>query len=1070
MKKKILLVLLVVLMVGILAFSVFACNKDDNKKKPNKDDKPITDDGDEEEATPFADMLNEVIAAVDNTIKGVGDINEAANVSATIKLAVQIPGEGTAEPTAVDVVLKVKGSIDSGTKNQNWAQIDAIVGVGKDAVEVSLFAVNNGEVEDLYIAQNIFDKEKQWNKLSQFEEANVLSSLACESIIELVKGIDATTMSQIKSGILGNLVGGLSSIFEIVEGLNLFAPGTGADDAFVTDDGYAAKINVDGVSGLLAKFGDIIGGAITDKGTRDLVSTVVKYVLGGTLAFEGEGKETVVTFEPGKPEETPTIELVFDVEDELFTGLGLSYTLGDLKIALDIDDVAIGGTGVAYELPFTGEPDELAINLGLQLEDEKIKNGYATLDLNIYPNISMTFKNDYVDFDFSKLYAEVLLTYDVAVLDEEYEPTGEFEPETITIAQYNADGNEDIVFTLYKVSQMLGEGSYPDAYVFNVPVNIQEKFDKAMDKTKLNDQAKGYVAKVAEIDADKTLDDEEKEEMKDAAYDAAVAFIIENTVYITADVDEESEESIANQKKALAKSALDGAIAELTGEASNALDKNLIDYAIVDLVPSLFKDDKFNIGGLVGVISNIGNIIEVIKPLAEFVDTSVEGEVTIDLEGLIADLIDDEGIIGGSTKAKFHQYTGEGSAKEEKTLAAIMAPNAVLDSIAGLVNALVYEGAVAEADRETTTYANYYADADRLLTAEEIIGLVQDFTGATLNKDNAYANMSITLGGHAQAGIGAKVSATLGADDATADIALAIDANIIKNVEPKVADEGEDPVAPYDSEIFYNQEDSYAIIDGKVVLVSNNTGVDGGKLLLNVIKQIFNGIVTNPDFELPTFSLEETNTIYSEAEGKEDSAIALEQEGTYAVSNGKWYSVMGAVGSIVTLTNNTAVSAVVVGGEVKSLADGSVVITIADANGLKFQINLVEGNELGLLDMTVAVPGLSYDAPVVGAGTYQLPMAMRGGCYFIEVTTNGAATITLTASQSVELAGLASGYDQRMGPMWAADPVVGLVGEQDPETNVPAFVGSGNIAIAEAGTYVIGVKYYGSATITVTVA
>ena len=103
MKKKILLVLLVVLMVGILAFSVFACNKDDDKKKPDKT--PIEEPDDEEEATPFADMLNEVIAAVDNTVKGVGDINEAANVSATIKLAVQIPGEGTAEPTAVDVPI-----------------------------------------------------------------------------------------------------------------------------------------------------------------------------------------------------------------------------------------------------------------------------------------------------------------------------------------------------------------------------------------------------------------------------------------------------------------------------------------------------------------------------------------------------------------------------------------------------------------------------------------------------------------------------------------------------------------------------------------------------------------------------------------------------------------------------------------------------------------------------------------------------------------------------------------------------------------------------------------------------
>ncbi|MBQ9115283.1 MAG: hypothetical protein IJY07_05020 [Clostridia bacterium] len=1063
MKKKILLVLLVVLMVGILAFSVFACNGD-KKKDPVKNNNQTVDPDDEiEDVDYLTPMVTDVIGALDNTIATVTKIDKKASVSASIYVDVAV-GEETYK-----VNLDIAGSIDQTAKAKNWAQIDANV-LG---VEVSLFAVNNGTVEDLYIAQNILNEEKEWNKLSQFEQANVLNNLACNSIIDLVKGIDETTKKQLSDGYINGVAGGILGMLSFVDGMNILVPGTGAGEDFATADGYNAALNVGGIASLLEMdaVSKLLAGLPADY--HGIISTAINLLLGADLKFVTDEKTGAVsaTFTPGAAEDTPTIELGFAVKDDLFKGLALSYEKGDISVQFGINNISLSADSKAYTTPYETEPEELAINLGLQLEDEKIKNGYATLDLNIYPNISMTFKNDYVDFDFSKLYAEVLLTYDVEVRDEEtYEPTGEFEPETFTIAQYNADGNEDIVFTLTEVSQILGEGSYPDAYVFNVPVNIQEKFDKAMDKTKLNDQAKGYVAKVAEIDADKTLTADEKAEMKKKAYDGAVAFIIENTVYITADVDEESEESIEDQKKKLAKSALDGAIAAITGEASNALDKNVVDYVIEDIVPGLFKEDgSFNIGGVVGVLGQLGDIIEVIKPLAKYVDTSVKGEVTLDLEGLIGALLADEGIIGGSTKAKFGLYTGEGNEKAEKTLAEIMAPDAVLDNIAGLVNALVYEGAVAEADRETRTYADYYADADRLLTADEIIGLVEDFTGATLNKENAYANMSITLGGHAQAGIGASVSATLGADDATADIKLAIDANIIKNVEPKVAAEGEDPVDPYDSEVFYYQEDSYAIIDGKVVLVSNNTGVDGGKLLLNVIKQIFNGIVTNPDFELPTFSLVDTNRISSEAEGKEDSAIALEQDGTYAVSNGKWYSVMGAVGSIVTLTNNTAVSAVVVGGEVKSLADGSVVITIADANGLKFQINLVEGNELGLLDMTVAVPGLSYDAPVEGAGTYNLPAWMQYGYghYFVKVTTTGAANISIVTTsynQGFKAVGLASGYNEMnyMNPvMWAGDPVVGYVGEIDPESNMPAYVASGVIAVSEAGTYVIAIEYSG---------
>ena len=203
-----------------------------------------------------------------------------------------------------------------------------------------------------------------------------------------------------------------------------------------------------------------------------------------------------------------------------------------------------------------------------------------------------------------------------------------------------------------------------------------------------------------------------------------------------------------------------------------------------------------------------------------------------------------------------------------------------------------------------------------------------------------------------------------------------------------------------------------------------------------------------------------------EGVGSEAEPYVLTEGGTYVVEGGVWYKAALTAGSKVIIANNTAINSVVIGDDTEMLADGSVEITVADADGVTFKVNAAEG-KIGLVDITIAAAGESFDNPAIGAGTYNFApwMQVGYGKYFIAVTTEGAATITLsTTGFNLYAAGLCTGYNEMnyMNPMmWNGAPVVGQVGEIDPDTNVPTYVTEGTIEVTEAGTYVIGVLYQG---------
>lgn len=889
MKKKIFLGLLVVLLVGILTFTVFACG--DKKPKPTPTPTPTpTPDIEDYDVAP---VLSDVVAAVDNTLKGISEIEDEASVSARIYVDVNVKGK------AYNVALDIAGSVDEGTAGKNWAKIDADV-LG---VKVSLFAVNVDGKETLYVAQNILNKDVEWSKLSQFEEANVLSEKASKGVIEMVgkllqmdvvveKGKNGQPDKTEKfdklldSGIVSQFAGDILDLVGAIAG-SLFMPGKGANNEFKVDGGYSIAINFESINKLLGSALPMIGGLGIDLSKYSgIINLVGGILLGGTLDID-EG-----VFTPG--EETPTIEIGAGVKNNLFTGLSIYYGTEDVKVKFGLDNIAINNTSAApaaADLKAVKGAEELAINLGLDIELEAIEGGYATVDLNVYPNASMTFDEDgYVALDLSKLYAEVIVTMNM-IEDEENEP------EQYVVAQYNADGYEDIYVDLNQIAYALnGDATGGSGLIYRIPVNLQEKFDKM----------------IAEQKASKEEGNEEEPEAKNAGED------------------------------------------EKEGN-------------IVDEIMGLFtkgEDGKVNImGAVMALAGKLGDIKDAVTSLADFVDTNTEGQVTIDVEALIKNLLAKDGLIGGMTSdTTFDLYKGADE-KEKMTLAELMAPDAVLGNVVALINTMVYEG-YADGKDDAVSYTKYFENHNEVSVADAI-ALIGNFTGATVVEDNFYKNMSITLAGYAQKGIGASIAATLN----DKSLKLGFHANLIDNKTEYV-----DVLSGnYYENTLYVMDEEYNATDR---VVSNDTSVDGGDLLFNTIKGIFNRLTNMDNYQLDVFYWT------SEAPSEDNDVEGGSYENPYATT----------------------------GGEIA------------------------------------------------------LPMVDWSGEYYIAVVMDGAGTITLAGTEIGE-AGIC--FETKWGGYAIEDAV--LYEEQNEEYET-VLMGDGVIEITEAGTYIILVKYYTGATLTLTIA
>ncbi len=483
MKKKVLIVLLVVLMVGILAFSVVACKgkttTPTTPTTPTEEEPgvcPICGEGEVADGeamcsdcastknTNLTNMLGAVVDSIDNTLAGIGDIEKQASVSASIFVDVKV------DDATYAVKLDIAGSIDDTTANKNWAQIDAnILGV-----EVSLFAVNDGAEEILYVGQNIFNEEKTWSKLDQVADDKLLSETACNAILGLVaslsekgEGEDMSTVEKLQAGLIGSLAGEILPLVPTIAG-SVFTSTTDDVLSFTTKDGYATNLNLAELSPVLGMLGELLGG---NQDILGIVETVGGILLGGTVDFSA--KEV---FTPGP--NPPAISLAVGVEDELFTGLELSYAgifeieegkETEISVAFGLDNVSLSGKSKSYKTPFTGAPSDLAIAIDLGLV---VPSGICEEAISAQIVINPVVNVDFSDFSAIKVDLSEITAKAIATVGTK----------EIVVAEYNTDGAEDIYIDLAVINEIIPGYITAENRYYKVPLNLTEKLgDTAYD-------------------------------------------------------------------------------------------------------------------------------------------------------------------------------------------------------------------------------------------------------------------------------------------------------------------------------------------------------------------------------------------------------------------------------------------------------------------------------------------------------------------------------------------------------------------------------------------------------------
>ena len=469
MKKKGLLILLVVFLVAILTFSVFACGGG-GKDKGDGDKKPATDTDDKDDGkndtglsgrAALKAMLNDIVKTVDDTVKVAGAIKDQASITATIFVDVEVYDEEAKEMVPYHVELNILGSMDKNNADKTWALVQAdILGV-----KANIFAVDSANGETLYIGQNILNEGVKWSKLSQFEDANLLTDFVCKELFGLIGKLQQDSGDKLEAGILSG-VEGLTGILDIAGNLTtLIQPADKAD--YTTATGYGAKLDLSGLSGVMGMLGSL---NLTDD-IKGIIEMVGGILLGGTLDLDN----AAAPFTPG--EEKVDIGLSVDKNaDGTFAGLGLSYKRGEnLKVAFGLKDVAFKAASLAtrdnaiakaaYEDCKNAGELAIAIDLGLDLP-KGIYDGKVDVVVKAYPEIKVGFVEGAVKADFTDMYAVAEATFTPA----------EGAATTYTVAEYNVDPNypEDIIIDL---SCLVDE---TDVYAlehtqFRVPVDLQAK-------------------------------------------------------------------------------------------------------------------------------------------------------------------------------------------------------------------------------------------------------------------------------------------------------------------------------------------------------------------------------------------------------------------------------------------------------------------------------------------------------------------------------------------------------------------------------------------------------------------
>ena len=801
MKRKSIVVLLVLLLVGILAFTAFACNNNkdngDDDKKPPVEEKP----GDE---TPnyLSEALPAIVSGADGLIKELAAIKNEAYISAGLEFGV-IVGEG-AEQFELSIALNLKASISEETTSKNWAFVEIAVG-GEEGNNVALFAEAAGENEEIvYLGQSLTDAEYKWSKLSQLDVSELVEGSKIASSLLTGKGglisnvyTAITNLNKMEidnedfglKGTFGELAGGgllgnssISSLISVIAN----AGGELIPTSKSTVNGdtvYEATLNIPAVSGLLSGLGSMVDLS----GMKNIIDAIGPILLG--LTYDQITNPDAQVSED--PADYPTINIVITIaENGSLKGLSLHYDY-DIAltegadptfVALDlkISDLVISSTAQAAEKPDGIEnAEEFAAHIALDAAVPSLngEQASATVDLYVNPAVKLGWDADgYVAIDFSDLEGYATLSYQRG--------SGAL-VEDVMIAQYNSELG-GFVIDLEPVFRLAGTTSVNGTYDYFIALDAQTMYDNWI--------------------ADK----------KAAATPPAAA-----PMNAASDVD-----------------------------------------TIIDTIAGMVNAGQFDFGGVMGLISpvinafnSIGAIFEdtSLVVLPDLDDNATSATVTVKLVNLMSELLASDGLIGGlkSDVVKFDLYNGTANEKATYTLAQILDGDDVLGHIVTLVNSLMYEGKLnseiakwkdSNVQNEGETAEQY--DQRAYDAAVEVVGTYADFiaTDEDVSVENVYAwaaKLGITLSAdqdnlyEAIGNIEATVSYRDGisAELSLAGITIGISANI------------EEYVAPATDKVMAKPAEVSGTVETTVY--SNYTANDNGRLLYNTLKELANAALLN---------------------------------------------------------------------------------------------------------------------------------------------------------------------------------------------------------------------------------
>lgn len=695
MKRKSIVVLLVLLLVGILAFTVFACNNNGgDKDKPGTGDKPSGGDGtdpggDDDDNTEDTNAINDALPALlgglDQVASKVGKVSGGAYLKANIALGLSLD-----EEIDLDLKLSLAASMDKNTSANNWA----LIGLGTSEKDiVNLYIKGTAEDKEIiYLGEILTTGKTAWHKVS------VLDVSASETLdgIFLSKSENDNNSGLIErvfnflgdwNKLLGpidfNSDAPISNLsFKLSETGEPLVLGKLLDNTLVgsiipkllsakaTENGYSASLVLDNLGSILPLLGKIdLGFELSE------LSPFTELLLG--MKIEGNAV-TPVEEDDATP---PSLNINFDLAE--------NGDLSMLEIAFANDNVA--GHNVALNLKIDGIEAEAASkaaadpagidgakDLGLHLSlnaqtpaiggkgedgNYKVSKANATIDLYVNPDIKIGFgESGYVQFDLSDL--EAYATF-----------TAGADGETSLIAEYvNGTG---VLVNLAPVFAYAGVTTGQDAtYLISGTEDVQGWLNDLITNPAGNKPAGG---------------NQGTEEAEGTISNASLAGPIDDIIKL---------------------------ITDYTNAAAE--DKNILSLISGILAPALTDSDSV-VGGLLAIIGDADSGLDIDKD-AEDGKVGVE----IDFAKLIDTLCASNGLIG-SMEYEFELYdtADPSAAKAGVTLKQILEGD-ILGYLVDFIYTAKYDAYVKSVGASAADFATWYAADEGKVTKQDIIDYAKD--------------------------------------------------------------------------------------------------------------------------------------------------------------------------------------------------------------------------------------------------------------------------------------------------------------------------------------------------------